>query len=353
MKLLMYGVSKETVSEEDIDRYHLNADIKKRQIMDIQEFDGVEEVIILTNDFRNEYYLYVDENEFSHGQFLRYIANETEKKLEEVILETYSKFNEDVLRHLYEISSGYLIKPLGSFIGIETLENALVFARENKSKGPILFKLFTEVIRLSYKLKLNDKIQPLNRSKIAEYLFKLKEQMGSFKNKNFIISGNDLEIYYLTKLLLFAQVQSITIIHEDDLCAIEQYNKIKKDLTQADQLKLNYATKKSLCYRLAKSDAIIFDETSINILTNKVLEEVAILRPTRKLQHLIDLNTSIEKIVDSDDLDIQVISVKNEKTYTEEQKNNAIVTFDEEVSNFIHDFMNYLKEINLITTNKN
>ena len=105
MKLLMYGVNKETIMKEDVNKYRLFGEQKKIQMNDIKKIDGVEEIIILTNDFRNEYYLYVDETVFSHGDFLRYIAEKTDKDLQEIILETYSKFNEDVLRHLYEITN--------------------------------------------------------------------------------------------------------------------------------------------------------------------------------------------------------------------------------------------------------
>src|SRR5690625_537306 len=115
MKLLMYGVNKETIMKEDVDKYRLFGDQKQIQMNDLSQFDGVEEIIVLTNDFRNECYLYVNETIFSHGDCLRYIADKTDRKLQEIILETYSKINEDVLRNIYEISSGYRSKPEGSF----------------------------------------------------------------------------------------------------------------------------------------------------------------------------------------------------------------------------------------------
>ena len=67
----MYGVNKETVIKEDAIKYRLHKEKKISQVHEISQFIGVEELIILTNDFRNEYYLYVDETVFSHGEFLR------------------------------------------------------------------------------------------------------------------------------------------------------------------------------------------------------------------------------------------------------------------------------------------
>src|SRR5699024_6783732 len=159
MKLLMYGVNKETVIKEDVNKYRLYKNKKINQINEISKFDGVEELIILTNDFRNEYYLYVNETVFSHGEFLRYLAEQTDKSLQEIILETYSKFNEDVLRHLFEISSGYLSNPIGSFNILKSVEKAICFAKKMNTSGDVLLKLFNDAIELTYNFKLNESIQ--------------------------------------------------------------------------------------------------------------------------------------------------------------------------------------------------
>ncbi|HLR92266.1 MAG TPA: hypothetical protein VK048_04325, partial [Atopostipes sp.] len=170
MKLLMYGVNKETIMKEDVVKYRLSEPEKKVQMNDINKLQGVEEIVVLTNDFRNEYYLYVNETTFSHGDFLRYLAEKTDKNLQEIILETYSKFNEDVLRHLFEISSGYLSDPMGSFDSLESVENAVHYAEMLNTCGHILQNLFQEAIQLAYYFKLNEEIQPLNRSEISRYV---------------------------------------------------------------------------------------------------------------------------------------------------------------------------------------
>lgn len=47
MKLLMYGVSKETVTKEDADIYKLTQKKKENQMRDILKLDGIEEIVIL------------------------------------------------------------------------------------------------------------------------------------------------------------------------------------------------------------------------------------------------------------------------------------------------------------------
>lgn len=288
MKLLMYGVNKETVTKEDVEKYLLNENSKKRQMKDISQLKGVEEVVVLTNDFRNEYYLYVDESIFSHGDFLRYIAKRTGKKLQEIILETYSKFNEDVLRHLFEISSGYLTSPSGSFHVLASVEQALEFADAQQTCGPISYKMFEKAIVLAYTMKLKNDIKPLNQSNLSKYIYLLKEKMKHLEKKNYLVSGSDLQVYFLTKTLLMAGAQTVTIVQENEYESQGQYDEIKSHFNEIERSKVFPATKKSLYFRLSKADAAILDPEKLGLFAKEIREEVAIIRRTKKVQYLVD-----------------------------------------------------------------
>lgn len=345
MKLLMYGVNKETVTKEDVEKYLLKEDKKKIQMTDISKFDGVEEIAVLTNDFRTEYYLYVDELIFSHGDFLRYIAEKTDRTLQNIILETYSKFNEDVLRHLFEISSGYLSKPIGSFAILGSVENALEFANSLKTSGPILYKMFNKAIYLGYALKLKHDIQPLNQGELSKYIYLLQEHMESLDKKHYVISGNDRQVYFLTKLLLLAGAQTITLIQKDEFECRRQAKKIRNTLDNFEQTKVFPATEKSLYYRLSKADAAIFDTEKIRLFAKRIREEVSIVRQTKKLQYLVDTAEEPYKKLEFPELDLCYIDGTATISYDEEEQNNAIVAFDEELSIQIEQFMNYLHEV--------
>lgn len=345
MKLLMYGVSKETVMQEDVGKYQLTDEKKKMQMNDILSFEGVEEIVVLVNDFRNEYYLYVNEEIFSHGNFLRYLSEKTGKTLQEIILETYSKFNEDVLRHLYEVASGYLSKPLGDFDILESVEEALKYAVDLKTSGEILYKLFKEAIHLAYTLKLQDGMQPLNETHLAKYVYLLKNKMGTLEKKNYVLSGSDFEIEYLSKLLLHAGAQTVTIIHEDAIENERQINIVKKSLDENQANKIHGSNSKSLHYRLSKSDASILKISELSVLNEDTREEVSTIRQTKKIQYLID--TSEEPILEvvDDELDIEVIDKNTKITYNDEEKNNAVLVFDETLSMHIDNFMKHLEKL--------
>jgi len=345
MKLLMYGVNKETIMKEDVDKYRLFGEQKKIQMNDISKFDGVEEIIVLTNDFRNEYYLYVNEKIFSHGDFLRYIADKTDKTLQEIILETYSKFNEDVLRHLYEVSSGYLSDPVGSFDILESVEKAVRCASKLDTGGEVLYKLFEEAIQLSYDFKLNEEIQPLNKSKISKYIFLLKQKMNTLARKHFLISGNDFEISYLTKLLLLAGAQTVTIIQKDERESLKQVKKLSARLADTESAKLFAATSKSIYYRLSKTDAAICDISKIDLLDEEIKEEISIMRQTKKIQYLIDTSKDPIKDIHEEELDFHVIDATVNLSFNDEQLNNAIVALDEEIQARIEFFMQHFEDL--------
>lgn len=347
MKILMYGVNKETVMKEDVDKYRLGEEKKRIQMNDIISFDGVEELTILTNDFRNEYYLYVDETIFSHGEFLRYLAEKTEKSLQEIILETYSKFNDDVLRHLFEVSSGYLSSPIGSFDILQSVEKSIYCASKMHTNGNVLSRLFKEAIKLTYYLKLNEETQPLNKSLISKYIYLLQKNLGVLAKKNFIVSGNDFEVFYLTKVLLYAGAQSITIIQKDEDESARQLKKIIKHLDEADVSKVFAATSKSLHYRLSKSDAAIIDTSEIHLLNKETIDKVSVIRQTKKIQYLIDTSEHPILDVNEEKLDIHVINPNTNLSYNDEQINHAMIKFDEEIQTHIDYFMKYFENLQI------
>ncbi len=344
MKLLMYGVSKETVTKEDAQIYKLTPKKKETQMNDILELDGIEEIVILDSSFRNEYYLYVDELVFSHGDFLRYLSDQTGKSLEEIILETYSKFNEDVLHHLYEIASGYFSDIKGCFKVLNSVEKALDFAENLKTTGEVLFKLFSETLELAYSLKLEMDLQPLNDSQISKYIYLLKKEMKTLENKNYVIAANDFELIVLTKILLVAGAQTITITNTDVDELERQFAMLKANLTESEGTRLCKASAKSLNYRIAKADAVILDAAEFNLLDAEIQEEISVIRQTKKIQYLLDTGSnSLDPIV-VEGLNLRFIDSNVKFSYNDEEKEQAEIAFEEMLSSQIEKFMEYFEQ---------
>lgn len=344
MKLLMYGISKETVTKEEANKYKLTNGRKERQMTEILALDGIEEIVILDSNFRNEYYLYVDELIFSHGEFLRYLSDETGKDLEEIILESYSKFNEDVLRHLYEIASGYLSNPQGCFGILISLERSLDLAKHLETVGEILTKLFKEAIQLAYSLKLNDLVQPLNDSQASKYIYLLKKNIGQLEKKNYMLAANDTELIILSKILFMAGAQTVVITHADSKELERQYKKLRNRLTEQEKNKLRMTDSKSLNYRLSNADAIVLNLSEINILDKEIQEEVAEIRQTRKIQYIIDTSEEPLKELKCEVLDIELIDPNVNYDHNDDEQQRALIEFDEILSSHIKQFMKYFEQ---------
>ena len=345
MKLLMYGVNKDTVMKEDTEKYFLDNKKRQDQMMEIASFNGVEEIAVLSNNFRNEYYLYVNESIFSHGDFLRYIAEETKKSLQEIILETYSKFNEDVLRHLFEVATGFISEPIGSVVALGSVEEALFFSKKVNTIGEVITRMFQNAIDLAFELKLDESTKPLNLTKLSTYLYLLIEQMDELEKKNYLVSGTDLEVYFLTKVLLKAEARSISIIHDDEMEAERQTLFVKQIINEINQTKVYSVTSKSLYYRLSKVDAAILDTSKFNLFDETICEEVAIIRQTKKVQYLIDTGEHTPIELPYPNLDIRVINAKNNHLYSEDELINANVILDEKLSIHVKEFMEYLDSL--------
>lgn len=350
MKLLMYGVNKDTVMKEDTDKYFLNNCKRQNQMTEIASFKGVEEVAVLANNFRNEYYLYVDELVFSHGDFLRYIAEETDKSLQEIILETYSKFNEDVLRHIYEVATGFISEPMGSIIALGSVEEALYFSKNINTIGEVITKMFQDAIELAFEMKLEETTKPLNQTELSDYIYLLIDQMSELENKNYLVSGTDLDVYFLTKVLLKAGARTVSLIQNDELEAERQKTFIQRTLNELDQSSVYSVTTKSLYYRLSKVDAGILDTSKLDLSDESIREKIAIIRQTRKVQYLIDTGDHSSIDLSYPNLDIRIISPKMSHSYSEDEQTNANVFFDEKVSIHIKNFMEYLEtlQVNII-----
>src|SRR5699024_8303907 len=187
----------------------------------------------------------------------------------------------------------------------------------------------------------------LNMSEISKYIYLLKNKMKTLAKKDFLISGNAFEISYLTKLLLLADAQTVTILQEDEKDSLKQVERLSTRLTDTEAAKVFAATSKSLYYRLSKTDAVICDFSKIDLFNKKMVEEIAIMRQTKKIQYLIDTSKQPIKEMTKDNLDIHVIDPTINVSYNDEQLNNAIIVLEEEIQTRIEKFMKHFEELRM------
>ncbi|MCC5889102.1 MAG: hypothetical protein JJU01_00945 [Alkalibacterium sp.] len=338
MKLLMYGVNRETVSSEDIHKYSLNQTAYRMHLNDIYQFDGVSEVVLLVTENRNEYYLYVDEASFKHGDLLRYLSDYTEKPLEEIILETYSKFNDDVVKHLLNVSSYVEVSEAHTFESIDIIDHALMKSIEEKTVGTILYTLFKKSVEFSLSLCEKEEIKPLLQGDVSKAVRSIKETIKETDSSHYLIIGNDKFTNQVMKYFVGSQYSSMAVVNRghDSQNTVNELRRWLRLTKQSSWIKnIHEISSSQLLYRLAKSDVVIIGPDEKNSwFTEELFDEMRCLRPSPKKQLVYDFSlTQDETVLQKFDLiHYKHISDEPKRLYTDEKIEEAKTTYDEMVS---------------------
>lgn len=338
MKLLMYGVNRETVSSEDIHKYSLNSSEHSAHLNDIYQFDGVSEVVLLVTDNRNEYYLYVDEAAFKHGDLLRYLSNYTQKPLEEIILETYSKFNDDVVKHLLDVSSYVEVSDEHKYETIDIIDQALLKSIEEKTVGTILYDLFKKSVEFSLSLCEKEEIKPLLQGDVSKAVRSIKETINNTKSSHYLIIGSDKYTNQVMKYFIGSKYNSMAVINhgrqsKETIDELKHWLRLTK---QSSWIKnIHEISSSQMLYRLAKADVIIVGPSEKNSwFTEDLFQEMQCMRPSSKEQLVYDFSKSQDETVFQkfDLIQYKHISDEPQRLYTDEKIQEAKTIYEEMIT---------------------
>ncbi|WP_423189497.1 hypothetical protein ACO1PF_00860 [Alkalibacterium sp. f15] len=349
MKLIMYGVNRDTVSYDDVHKYGLNKSMRLSHLNDISIFDGVVELALVATNNRNEYYLYIDEKTFKHGDLLRYLSRHTGKPLEEIILETYSMFNDDVTKHLFDLTS--ILNETSE--SINDLEQALYESVTYGTVGNVLFELFNAAIDFSLSLYDKESLYPLINGEVPKAIQKIRSHFPVKKDINYLIIGNNEMITQMVKYLIRETESYLTFLERN-----EKSRELIKNIDNWLALTNNSAWRNhiqsvdlgQLVYRLSKADVVIIGSSIKNAwLSHELLEDMYEMRPTAKKQLIIDLSGAQDETVFSNyqTLSYTQIDDTSGSDYSNEKIEVAKSFYDEYLTNQTNDFMmkfNYIAE---------
>ncbi|MFO8069836.1 MAG: hypothetical protein R6U02_07710 [Alkalibacterium sp.] len=341
MKLIMYGVNRDTVSFDDIHRYGLDESMRLCHLNDISTFDGVVELALVTTNNRNEYYLYIDEQNFKHGDLLRYLSRHTGKPLEEIILETYSKFNDDVTKHLFHLTS----VSNETTESISVLEQALYESVTYGTIGNVLYELFNAAIHFSLSLYDKEPLYPLINGEVSKAIQNLKSHYPVKKDINYLIIGNNELITQLVKYIIRESEAYLTFLERNEKSR-EIITNVNKWLTLTNNSTwrnhIQSADLGQLVYRLSKADVVIIGPSIKNAwLSDELLEDMYEMRPTAKKQLILDLSGAQDETVFSDYQTLSYTQINNtvENDYSIGKIEVAESFYDEYLTNQTNAFM--------------
>lgn len=351
MKLLMYGVNRDSVSADDIHKYRLDDRTQTQHLKDIAEFIGVEEVVLLITENRNEYYLYVDEKQFKHGDLLRYLSQFTGKTLEETILETYSKFNEDVVKHLMSISSNVATSSNQLCESIEVIDHALVHAHTHQTVRTVLHSLFKTVVEFSLSLCDKETIEPLLQSDIYRSIKRIKSSVSHKKSVDYLVLGHHPITEQIMKNIIGKTNATVTFIDRIDYVN-EIDDHFKQWLTMMEQANLindiQCVGMNQLLYRLSKADVVIIGpEIQHSWISQEILNDVHVMRPHAKVQQFFDFSQTQDETVfhSFKHIDYTHISDEPVKVFPDDKVEESITAFDDILSDWAKRYMNGYEQL--------
>lgn len=362
MKLLLYGVSHMTVSEEDAKKYRLSSDEAIEKATEIRQLEGVEEVLILSNEMRTEFYLHVDESRFSHGDLLRYISFYSEESLEQVILETYSKFNGDVVRHLLNILAGRESSIEKEVNMLNEADEAVTTGYKIGTTGEALGRIFEEAIAFSLRLRTFSEMRTTYPSLFCSTLRLLKKEWQSLEHRRFYLTGESESAIFMAKALFYLDASTVVIGKKtDDLSLAAKLNEwAEKHMSRKRKRVFHSFTEQSMAFQLSSADAILTEgeeEAETAGLSDIQLNKMLTLRMTKKKQLLVSYFTSkLEKDALFKSRGIQpitrddLIDQANEQFKTEDpEKVDAL--FEEQLESETEKlFQFYTKKFQIVTT---
>jgi len=348
MKLIMYGVNRDTVSTQDIHKYGLNESTRKCHVNDIRAFDGVAEIVLVTTDSRNEYYLYIDEQTFKHGDLLRYMSCYTGKNLEEIILETYSKFNKDVVEHLYGLASPISEKPES----LSVLERALLESLNEQTIGHVLNDLFTRAIRFSMSLYDKRGLYPILDGEVPRAIQTLNDHLPENEDIDYLFIGHNESIKQLVKYVSGDPKAYLTFLERNEKSK-KMFASVENWLTLTDnedwRPHLLSVDMNQLVYRLAKADSVIIGPSVKNAwLSNELLEDMFEMRPTSKKQLILDLSGSQDETLFSNHQSLKYAHINDMSStnYPAEKIEEAHTLYDEYLTSQTKEFMDNFSLLN-------
>lgn len=295
MKLLLYGVSHQTVSEEDSEKYKIKREHLTQKLTEINAFSGVHEVVIVSNDERTEFYLHVDETMFRHGDLLKYISGYSNETLETVIMESYSKFNDDVVKHLFSVSTQTDPTIEEELTILEVLDQSLDLAAHVHTSGFVLSSLFEQAVRFSLQMRALPTMKPFYQSDFSKTLRKLMREWENLEYRRFYLTGSSYTSFFMAKALFYLGASSITIGTGDVRShqIVDTLNEWVMRVSPEPMHKVFKVGEEVLtCYQLSSADGIVFEESmaDAHALLEK-LETVLSFRLTKKKQVLISMLT--------------------------------------------------------------
>ena len=190
MQLVVLGLNHKTVSVEIRERFAISADSINKGIHHLDDYEGIEEAVVLSTCNRTEIYAVVDDatkDRHSVEEFFFALSgNDKDEAKDEYF---YYYVDEDCIRHLFVVASSLDSLIIGEGQILSQVKKAYAIAREANATNTILNTLFHRAITTGKRVRTETKIA-FNAVSVSYAAVQLALKIfKNFKDSNVLIFG--------------------------------------------------------------------------------------------------------------------------------------------------------------------
>ena len=159
MQLVVLGLNHKTVSVEIRERFAISADSINKGIHHLDDYEGIEEAVVLSTCNRTEIYAVVDDatkDRHSVEEFFFALSGSDKDEAKDEYF--YYYVDEDCIRHLFVVASSLDSLIIGEGQILSQVKKAYAIAREANATNTILNTLFHRAITTGKRVRTETKI---------------------------------------------------------------------------------------------------------------------------------------------------------------------------------------------------
>ena len=190
MQLVVLGLNHKTVSVEIRERFAISADSINKGIHHLDDYEGIEEAVVLSTCNRTEIYAVVDDatkDRHSVEEFFFALSGSDKDEAKDEYF--YYYVDEDCIRHLFVVASSLDSLIIGEGQILSQVKKAYAIAREANATNTILNTLFHRAITTGKRVRTETKIA-FNAVSVSYAAVQLALKIfKNFKDSNVLIFG--------------------------------------------------------------------------------------------------------------------------------------------------------------------
>ena len=224
MQLIILGLNHKTAPVEVRERFSINKEMVRTGLCHLNEYEDIDEAVILSTCNRSELYAVVEDAQEDTGTLRQFLFDLTgnEEDIDEYL---YCYEDEECIRHLFNVASSLDSLVLGEGQILSQVKQAYALARDANATSTILNTLFHRAIATGKRVRTETRIAYSAVSVSYAAVELARDIFGDLSNSNVLIFGAGKMAELTAQHLNSRGVKKIYVAnrHKDKAQALAEY----------------------------------------------------------------------------------------------------------------------------------